>query len=370
MLGLTQHERVSIVPPRMATDEELLLVHNQDYIDAVKRYSDGQHDPYSLDAMAFGLGPGDNPIFKGMFEAASLVAGASLVAMDQIMAPDNDIHYAFNPAGGLHHALQGRASGFCIFNDVAVAISHYLKRYPDHRVMYIDIDAHHGDGVQWIYYQNPRVLTVSLHESGEFLFPGTGFVKEMGKGEGLGTAINLPMLPNMYEDPYLEVFDGVVPKAAEIYKPDIIATQLGVDTHFDDPLTSLGLSTGTHQRLGERLHKIADEKAKGNWLAIGGGGYLMTVVPRSWSMILAEMLGVTINNDLPQEWIDLAKRLITDEPTPTTLRDYNYSIESRIMRDPMFSQTREDYAYNLVKQIEREVFPELRAAVERLDEKR
>ncbi|MHA1730587.1 MAG: acetoin utilization protein AcuC [Promethearchaeota archaeon] len=366
--GLTADERVEVVPPRMATEEELMLVHEREYISAVKKFSSEDQAPATLEALAYGLGPGDNPIFKGMFEASALVAGASLVAMERVMDPDNAISYAFNPSGGLHHALQGRASGFCIFNDIAVAIAHYLDKFPDRRVMYVDIDAHHGDGVQWIFYQDPRVLTVSLHESGEFLFPGTGFPDEIGKGEGKGTSINLPMLQYMYEEPYLEVFDAIVPKAAELYQPDILVSQLGVDTHFEDPLTSLGLSTATHQRLGRRIKDIADEHAGGNWLALGGGGYLMTVVPRSWTMILADMIGAQIPNELPTEWQELAARLITDEPTPAALRDYNFMVENRVIRDPMFSTTREDYAMDLIDKIEGYVFPELRKAVERLND--
>lgn len=365
-LGLTTHERLVVIPPEMATEEELTEVHSHEYVAAIKHYSEtGPSAGISPEAFQYGLGPGDNPIFKGMHEASALVAGASLTAMKHIMDPANDLTMVFNPAGGLHHAVRDKASGFCIYNDIAVAIAHYLK-YTKKRVMYIDIDAHHGDGVQWIFYNEPRVLTVSLHESGKYLFPGTGFVSEMGKGKGKGSAINLPMKPNAYEQPYLDVFDAIVPAAAEIYQPDLIVSQLGVDTHFNDPLTGLGLTTGTHERLGQRIRDIARENTGDNWLAVGGGGYLMTVVPRSWAMILAMLLDVTLPNELPEEWVSQAHKLVPEEPTPTRLRDFNGQLESRLMRDPVYAQDHMDYADNLVAQVKNEVFPELKKLVETL----
>ncbi|GAB4308381.1 MAG: acetoin utilization protein AcuC [Promethearchaeota archaeon] len=366
--GLTTHEKVRVLPPRLATDRELAWVHSEGYVEAVKRFSKAGSAGNSWhEGMAYGLGPGDNPIFSGMYEAAALVAGASLVAIEAMLDESNGVTYAFNPAGGLHHAQRSRASGFCIFNDAALAIKRYLLEHPDGRVMYVDVDAHHGDGVQWLFYDDPHVLTLSIHESGEFLFPGTGFVEEVGEGDGVGTSINLPLLPLFYEEPYLDVFDAIVPEAAKIYQPDLLVTQLGVDTHFGDPLTSLGLSTGTHHRLGERLHKIATEHAKDNWLALGGGGYLMTVVPRSWTMILAEMLGVALSNQLPEQWVERAAKAVPDEETPTTLRDYNTLVEDRLIRDPSYALKRQSYGDELVAKVRDQVFPLLEKAVERLD---
>ena len=239
-LGLLNNESLEIIAPRMCTREELEMVHSTDYVEAVKRLSEDPNDK-EIKPYTYGLGPGDNPIFKGMYEASSLVCGASLVAADLVWK-ENDFNFAFNPAGGLHHAMKDRASGFCIFNDIAVAIKHLQKLYKNIRIAYLDIDCHHGDGVQWLFYDDPNVLTISLHESGKFLFPGTGDTKERGESEGQGYAINFPLLPETSNKMYLKLFRKCVPRILETYQPDILLTQLGVDTHFNDPLTQKGLS--------------------------------------------------------------------------------------------------------------------------------
>ena len=211
-LGLLSNERLEIFHPRMCTREELEMVHSTDYIDAIKTLSEDPNEK-NINSYKFGLGPGDNPIFKGMYEASALVCGASLVAADHVWK-ENDLNYVFNPAGGLHHALKNKASGFCIFNDIGVAIKHLQRLQKNIRIAYLDIDCHHGDGVQWLFYDDPNVLTISFHESGKFLFPGTGSVQERGEGLGKGYAINFPLLPGTNNKTFLKLF---IPSAALVY---------------------------------------------------------------------------------------------------------------------------------------------------------
>ncbi|HMF31554.1 MAG TPA: acetoin utilization protein AcuC [Candidatus Lokiarchaeia archaeon] len=360
--GLLENESLAIIPPRMATDEELARVHSRDYIEIIRKYSVlGSYSGMSREPFMYGLGPGDNPIFKGMYEASALVAGASVVAAEQVMDETTGIHYCFNPAGGLHHALKSKASGFCIFNDIAVAIAHIKANYPGTKVMYIDIDVHHGDGVQWIFYDDPDVLTVDFHESGEFLFPGTGFTSEMGKGDAEGFKVNFPLLPRFYDDVYLNLFTRTVPDLAKAFQPDVIVSQLGVDTHFEDPLAGLGLDTSGQERVCREIHKVAKNYAHDRWVPVGGGGYLMTVVPRSWTMFLAEMLGVKLPNKIPEEWVEEAHAQVTDEETPTELRDINYSMESMLLRNPDFITERELYADKLVNWVHETILPLIEA---------
>ncbi|MGH2685440.1 MAG: acetoin utilization protein AcuC, partial [Actinomycetota bacterium] len=226
--------------PRVATDEELGLVHTDRYIDAVKRAGDGEPG----DWWRFGFGPGDNPIFPNMHEASARVAGASLAAAEAVL--DGSFDHAFNPAGGLHHAMPEAASGFCVYDDPALAIARMLERGAE-RVAYVDVDVHHGDGPQAIFYRDPRVLTISLHESGRYLFPGTGFTDERGAGDAEGTAINVPLPPYTSDESWLRAFREVVPGAVHGFSPDVLVTQLGCDTHHTDPLAHLALSTAAYR---------------------------------------------------------------------------------------------------------------------------
>ena len=237
-LNLLKHDRIEIKKPIMATKEQLERVHDSEYVDVVKRLSENPNDN-SLQPYLYGLGPGDNPIFKGMYEASALVCGASILAADSVWKND-DIMIGFNPAGGLHHAQKKRASGFCIFNDIAVAIHHLKQLKKDIRIAYLDIDCHHGDGVQWLFYDDPNVLTISFHESGNFLFPVTGHSNEVGEGAGKGYSINFPLLPDTSNRMFVKLFRYCVPRILEAYSPDVLFTQLGVDMHYSDPLTQMG----------------------------------------------------------------------------------------------------------------------------------
>ena len=359
-LGLLDNEMLEIIPPRLCTRDELEMVHSPAYIDAVKRLSNNPNDR-SVKPYIYGLGPGDNPVFKGMYEASALVCGASLVAAD-VVWKENDIRFAFNPAGGLHHAMKNRASGFCIFNDIAVAIKHLQKLKKNIRIAYLDIDCHHGDGVQWLFYDDPNVLTISLHQSGKFLFPGTGETKEIGKGSGEGFSINFPLLPGTSNKMYLKLFRKCIPKILEAYNPDILLTQLGVDTHFEDPLTQLGLSISIYRDLAQTMETCATDFCHNRWLAFGGGGYLMSVVPRAWSIFLAKMLHMELENNLPDSWIQEVKQNVPYEQVPYLLWDRNDKSEVQLLSHPEIAKKMIDYNKQLIELCDQKYIPNLTRA--------
>ena len=285
--GLIEH--CHLLPPRHATTRELELVHSPEYVDLVRKLS----DPAQRSAVprrrveAAGFDSPDNPISDELHEGASLVVGASLVAAEAIES--GTALHAFSPAGGLHHAHRDRASGFCTYDDPAIACRWLKDR--GHRVAYIDVDVHHGDGVEEIFYDDPDVLTISLHESGRYLFPGTGFPQDSGSGAGLGAAVNVPFQPYTWDDPWLEAFDKVVPPLLRRFKPTVLVTQDGCDSHYLDPLAHLAATTRIWPHVGRVFHELAHELCDGRWLALGGGGYaIYEVVPRAWTLFFAEMV--------------------------------------------------------------------------------
>jgi acetoin utilization protein AcuC len=285
--GLIEH--CHLLPPRPATIAELELVHAPEYVALVQKLSDpGQrrHVPRE-DIEAAGFGSPDNPISNELHEGTALVVGASLVAAQAI--ENGSALHAFSPSGGLHHAHRDRASGFCTYDDPAIACRWLQDR--GHRVAYIDVDVHHGDGVEGIFYSDPNVLTISLHESGRYLFPGTGFPDDSGSGPGRGTAANLPFQPYTWDEPWLEGFDKVVPALLRRFRPTVLVTQDGCDTHYLDPLAHLAASTRIFPHVGRVFHQLAHELCDGRWLALGGGGYAIhEVVPRAWTLFFAEMV--------------------------------------------------------------------------------
>jgi len=276
-----------VVAPRPPTEEELATFHTRGYIDMVRRLSQGER---GLDERRYNLGWGDNPIFAGMYESEGLKVGSALVAAELLLNDEADIAFSF--AGGLHHAGRDFAYGFCVFGDGAVAIQR--MRAAGWRVAYVDIDAHHGDGVQAAFYDDPSVLTISFHESGRFLFPGTGFTDELGDGAGFGYSVNIPLYPYTDDDTYLWAYDQVVPPLVKRFGPDVVVTQLGVDAHWRDPLTHLSLTTHGFEALFQRLSQLCPR-----WLAVGGGGYDAAVVPRVWTLAWSVMSGQNLPNDLP-----------------------------------------------------------------------
>jgi len=235
-----------------------------------------------------------------MHDASMLVCAASREAARLVM--DGEAIHAFSPGGGLHHAMPDRASGFCVYNDPAVAID-WLLEHGAERVAYIDVDVHHGDGVEVMFADDPRVLTVSLHESGRFLFPGTGATDDVGGPGAPGSAANVPLLPGTDGAIWTEAFDAVVPALLAAFAPDVLVTQLGCDTHVDDPLAHLALRVDDQVSIVARLHQLAHELCDGRWVATGGGGYqLVQVVPRAWTAAFAEMAGVALPDDVPVSW--------------------------------------------------------------------
>ena len=295
--GLTATDAVRTLRREPFDTDDVLRLHRAPYVEAVQRLS-AEPDPRG--DLRFGLGAGDNPVFAGMHEASLEVCGASVAAAKAVW--EGAVAHAFNPAGGLHHAMPDRASGFCIYDDPAFAID-WLLRNGAERVAYVDVDTHHGDGVQTMFYADPRVLTISLHETGRYLFPGTGFTDEVGSGEGRGSALNVPLPPSTPGVVYLEAFDAVVPPALDAFDPQVLVTQLGCDTHVTDPLAHLALVTDDYAAIAGRLHALAHKHADGRWVAVGGGGYqLVSVVPRAWTIHFAELAGQELPAELPWSW--------------------------------------------------------------------
>jgi acetoin utilization protein AcuC len=287
--GLIAQGALEPIAFETAAQEELLRVHSAAYLDVVGRAS----GPGGLWPPRAGIGPGDTPAFPGMHDAAALVCGATNAALKAVT--DGRSVRAFSPAGGLHHAHRDYASGFCVYNDIAVAVAAALERDPGLRVCYIDIDAHHGDGTQDIFYEEPRVLTISVHESGRHLFPGTGDVNERGYGAGFGSAVNVPMPPLASDECYLRVFDEVVVPATRAFGPQVIVAQCGADAHWSDPLTTLGLTLGGFKALYERITALAGELCGGRLLATGGGGYSwQRVVPQAWTLLAGALTGIEL----------------------------------------------------------------------------
>ncbi|HEY5487847.1 MAG TPA: acetoin utilization protein AcuC [Candidatus Limnocylindrales bacterium] len=280
--------------PEPATDLELEWLHAPDYVAAVRRFS---ADPYRESEA--GIGPGDDPAFAGMHEAAASVAGGSIRAVEALLR--GDFEHAYHPGGGLHHAMRARASGFCIYNDVALAIAR--ARAAGLRVLYVDLDVHHGDGVQALHAHDPGVLTISFHETGRALFPGTGFVAELGEGTAAGTSVNVPLEAFTGPEEWLAAVRGIVPPLAAAFGPDIVVSQHGADGHVWDPLAHLALTTTAMGEAARLVDRIAHRYAGGRWFATGGGGYsVYRVVPRVWALTWLAGAHREAPRMLPDSW--------------------------------------------------------------------
>jgi len=288
-----------ILSPRFATDEEIGLIHDNRYIEAVKKAGYGKLS--EDEAEKFGLGTEDTPIFSNMHEASSLIVGGTLTAVEAVMS--GQYAHALNLGGGLHHSFRGRASGFCIYNDCAIAIQYIRKNYQA-KVLYIDTDAHHGDGVQLAFYDDSYVCTLSIHETGRYLFPGTGTIYERGHGEGYGYSFNIPLDAFTEDESFLDCYKQSLTKIIEYFKPDVIVTQNGADAHYYDPLTHLSASMQIYREIPKLAHELAHQYCNGRWIGLGGGGYdIWRVVPRAWSLLWMEMSGQDLPiGPLPEEW--------------------------------------------------------------------
>jgi acetoin utilization protein AcuC len=298
-MGVIDPVEHRVVMPREATEQELLRVHSAEFIAAVKAMS--VPGARAIETK-WGLGTDDTPIFPGIHEAASTVVGGTIMAAQLVMS--GEVERAFAIAGGLHHAHRDRASGFCVYSDLAAAIA-WIRETHGSRVLYIDQDAHHGDGVQGIFYDDPDVLTFSMHESGRYLFPGTGFTDELGEGDGYGYSLNVPVEPQTQDDSWLGIYRDLLTEVAEAFLPDVIILQSGCDAHVLDPLTHLRCTTRLYEEMTRITGEVADRFCGGRIVATGGGGYAVwTVVPRAWTLVWAALTQQTPGNEVPRSWIE------------------------------------------------------------------
>ena len=309
--GLLVESDPRLIEPSPASLDDLLTFHTRDYLAALQASNSGIPAPT---AGSFGIGPGDNPAFPGVYDWSALIAGATLRAAD--LVDDGEFPVAFSISGGLHHAHASRASGFCYLNDAVLAIQRLVDR--GRRVAYVDIDAHHGDGVQTAFYGSDRVLTISLHETGRTLFPGTGFEDETGIGTGTGRSVNVPLPPEADDELFVHAFSSTVPLLLDAYRPDIVVSQLGVDTFRTDPLAHLNVTTNGFCTIVRMLKALAPK-----WIALGGGGYDGANVARAWTLAWALMTDHDALEDIPQEFL-MAHR--GDGFEGAKLRDMPYAV--------------------------------------------
>jgi acetoin utilization protein AcuC len=314
-LGVLDRPGARTVTPEPATEEAITRVHRPAYVDAVRL---APSDPFFS---GWGLNTSDNPVFAGMHAASARICGATLAAADAVWS--GTATRAVNVAGGLHHAMPARASGFCVYNDPAVAIMRLLDRGAQ-RIAYVDVDVHHGDGVQTIFWDDPRVLTISLHETPLSLFPGSGFADETGGKGAEGAAVNIALPPGTGDAGWLRAFHAVVPSVLRAFGPELLFTQCGADAHALDPLADLRLSVDGQRATYIALRGLADELCEGRWVATGGGGYaLVEVVPRAWTHLLAVATGDPLDPDTltPDGWRTLAARRRPGADVPQTMTD-------------------------------------------------
>jgi acetoin utilization protein AcuC len=341
-------ERLDVVTAEPCSDQELAGVHTPAYIERVAALS---ADPTQADP-SIGLGTSDNPVFGGMHEVGALIGGASVEAARRVWTGQS--LRAANIAGGLHHAMPGCASGFCIYNDPALAIQ-WLLDHGAERVAYVDVDAHHGDGVQAVFYEDPRVLTVSIHEGPQSLFPGTGYATETGGPGAEGSAVNVALPPGTSDAGWLRAFHAVVPHVLQAFGPEIILSQHGCDSHMDDPLTNLMLSIDGQRASYLALEQLAEELTSGRWIITGGGGYSLTsVVPRIWTHLLAIVSGAPLDPGMETtaEWRATVEQL-TGRPAQQRMTDGR----STAYRDWDLGYDPESWLDRAVQATRTEVFP-------------
>ena len=292
--GLVDRPDVHVLSPREATEEEAMGFHSQGYLETLRVASSGM---WVQNLFAHGLGTSDNPVFPDVYDWGMYVAGASIVCSEEILS--GRASRAFNMSGGLHHAMPSRASGFCHINDGVLAIQAMVNA--GKRVAYVDIDAHHGDGVQHAFYTSSDVLTVSVHQTGYTIFPGTGFVEEIGQGPGRGTSVNVPLLPGAGDEAYERAIEAVVLPVLRAYEPDILVTQLGSDAVVGDVVANLRMSLRQFE-CNVRAFRELDIP----WLALGGGGYDVSNVVRAWTLAWSVITETDLPDDIPAEWLTLA----------------------------------------------------------------
>lgn len=311
-LGLYTGEGMVEVAPVAATTEEMQMFHTAEYLDALKRAGDGYFDQGMFE---FGLGTGDCPVFKGMWDYGVLAVGATITAAKKILSGAASV--AFNPSGGFHHAHPGQASGFCYINDVVLGLMTLANG--GKRVLFLDVDVHHSDGVQEAFYSRNDVMTVSLHQDGRTLFPGTGYPGDIGEGDGKGYSVNVPLPGGTYDGAYMKVITEVVLPLIEAYGPDVIALEVGADALASDPLAQLCLTNNVYADIIARL--LAFDKPI---LAVGGGGYDVDNTVRAWTLCWAALCG----NDNPHEHLGMGGVMMESTEWQGGLRDRDQIIEA------------------------------------------
>jgi acetoin utilization protein AcuC len=317
--GLLAAPGVQVVAPVEADRDDLLVFHTREFVDFVQNAC----------VKGYGyLDGGDTPAFEGCYEAALTVVGGSLKAIDLVMT--GQTRYVFMPVGGLHHGHPSRASGFCIFNDIAIAIKRLQQQYGVKRIAYVDMDAHHGDGVVYGFYDDPTVMTIDFHEDGRYLFPGTGELHETGRGNAIGTKINIPMPPFSSDQSFFYAFDEVVPAAIRSFRPEIILLVCGVDSHGGDPLTDMNYSTASYLHAVTRLRGLAGELCQDRLVVWGAGGYDPATCARCWTGIGAVLADYALPDFLPENWRQHFRQL-TGEEAPLGLHE-NYTSDNTFQR--------------------------------------
>jgi acetoin utilization protein AcuC len=335
-----------VLTPREATEPELLLVHSSGYIETVRHASDWNSDFRPV----MGLGTEDNPVYPGMHEIAALTCGGSIQAIEEVLS--GRLTRTFSIAGGMHHAHRGRAAGFSVYNDAAVGIAVALEQHSGLKVLYVDIDAHHGDGVQEAFAGSADVLTISIHESGLHAFPGTGFPNEIGYGQGAGFSANVPLPTSATDECFALAFDEVVAPLARAFRPDIIVAQLGVDAQHDDPQTELGLTLPGYRALVRGIIGLADELCEGRLAAVGGGGYhVVEIVPLAWTWAMAELAGLKLPDEVPESWRARVSSRLGCEP-PRSMGERDHLEVAQAVEASVIAETAER-----VRQVRAAVFP-------------
>lgn len=310
-LELFENPEIQVLTPTPAMDSDILLYHSLPYLKAMKALSEAGGGIRSR----MGLGSGDCPVFPEMHEAARLVVGGALEGVKRIQ--NGDVQQAFAILGGLHHAFAERAAGFCYYNDIVIAIKYLQQEYGIERVLYIDTDVHHGDGVLHAFYGDKKVLGISIHEAGRFIFPGTGHHDEIGENDGLGYTINIPLFPGTWDELYMMTFENIIPCIWEEYDPEFIIWQCGADGHYQDFLGHLALTTKLYSYLGKRIAELSRQgSAQGRLLLLGGGGYNPDSVARVWLAILAGITDISISTDSPSEWVEFCLEKFNTEVSP------------------------------------------------------
>ncbi|MDN5797957.1 MAG: acetoin utilization protein AcuC [Intrasporangium sp.] len=315
-LGVFDNDEVEVVGAEPATDEVLSRVHDLGYIAAVRAAS---QDPSSADG-SYGLGTEDDPAYVGIHEASARIASGSLDVCRAVW--EGEAAHGVNFCGGLHHAMPAKASGFCIYNDIALGIA-WLLDHGAQRVAYVDVDVHHGDGVERVFWDDPRVLTVSLHETGRALFPGTGWPTDIGGANATGMAVNVSLPPGLADAGWLRALHATAMPLVRAFRPDVLVTQHGCDTHAEDPLAHFAVTVDAQRSAADALHRLSHEVCGGRWVALGGGGYeVVNVVPRTWTHLtaIAAHTPIKASTAVPQGWRDHVNQL-TGRPGPVRMGD-------------------------------------------------